>query len=69
VSDILIKTLSIKHLNISNNQMETKSAMSVAHGLSNAQTLEYIDLSGNPIGKFGMRLILQSMSNNKETKF
>jgi len=67
MSDVLIKTLSLKDLNISNNQMETKSVVSIAHGLSHTQTLEHIDISGNPIGKYGLRLLLQSMSNNKDT--
>ena len=69
MSDVLIKTLSLKDLNIANNQMETKSALSIAHGLSHTQTLEHIDISGNPVGKYGLRLLLQSMSNNKDTRF
>jgi len=49
--------------------MELKSALSIAHGLSHTQLLEAVDVSGNPIGKFGMRLLLQSMNNNVHTKF
>lgn len=49
--------------------MELKSALSIAHGLSHTQLLESIDVSGNPVGKFGMRLLLQSMNNNVHTRF
>ena len=49
--------------------MEVKSALCIAHGLTYPQTLESLDISGNPIGKFGMRMLLQSMSSNTQTKF
>lgn len=55
LSDVLIKTHSIKTLNIANNEMEQKSALSIAHGLSHTLMLQSIDVSGNPIGKAGMR--------------
>lgn len=64
LSDVLIKTHSLKTLNISHNEMERKSALSIAHGLSHTLVLQSIDVSGNPIGQFGMRLLLQSMNNN-----
>lgn len=44
--------------------MEEKSALSIAHGLRHTQTLKSIDVSGNPIGHHGMRLLMQSMSHN-----
>ena len=58
LSDVLIKTHSLKILNISNNMMEANAALSIAHGLSHTEQLESIDLSGNPIGKLGMRMIM-----------
>ena len=49
--------------------MEQKSALCIAAGLSHTQTLTYIDVHGNPIGKFGMRQLMQSISNNEHTTF
>jgi hypothetical protein len=49
--------------------MEVKSALCIAHGLTHTATLKFIDLHSNPIGKFGMRQILQSVNNNQNTKF
>jgi hypothetical protein len=46
--------------------MEQKSALSIAHGLSHTVCLKSIDVSGNPIGKVGMRQLLQSMNNNQD---
>jgi len=44
--------------------MEEKSAMSISHGLKHTSTLKNIDVSGNPIGTKGMRLLMQAMSFN-----
>lgn len=49
--------------------MDDKSALSIAHGLNHTQTLKSINIEGNPIGKGGMRLMIQSMSTNTHTKF
>jgi len=38
--------------------MELKSALAIAHGLKHTLTLKSLDVSGNPIGQFGMRLML-----------
>jgi len=56
-------------INIANNEMELKSALSISHGLKHTQTLKEIDVSGNPIGQFGMRLMMQAMSLNTNTNF
>ena len=66
---MLIKASCLEHLNIANNEMEMKSALCIAHGLSHTQTLKYIDVQSNPIGKFGMRQLLQSINFNQYTKF
>ena len=49
--------------------MELKSTISIAHGLSHTDTLEFLDISSNPIGQSGMRLVLQAMNKNQNTKF
>ena len=49
--------------------MEPRSALGIAHGLNHTQFLKSIDVSGNPIGKYGMRLMLQSISRNQNTNF
>lgn len=69
LSDVLIKSHSLEILNIANNSMDDKSALSIANGLTHTQTLKSINLEGNPIGKAGMRLMLASLSNNTHTKF
>lgn len=38
--------------------MEEKSAVSISHGLKHTGTLKNIDVSGNPIGPLGMRLMM-----------
>ena len=58
LSDVLIKSHSLKILNISNNMMAGNAALSIAHGLSHTEMLESIDVSGNPIGKAGMKMML-----------
>lgn len=69
LAEVLIKSHSLEILNIANNSMDDKSAMSIAHGLSHTQTLKSINLEGNPIGKNGMRLMIGSLSSNTHTKF
>lgn len=49
--------------------MEEKSAVSIAHGLKHSNTIKSINVSGNPIGTTGMRLMMQAMSFNNHTKF
>lgn len=49
--------------------MDDKAAVSIAHGLTHTQTLKYINLEGNPIGKLGMKLMLAALSQNTHTKF
>ena len=56
-------------LNISHNEMELKSALSISHGLRHTITLKEVDVSGNPIGQFGMRLFMQAMSQNTNVDF
>jgi len=69
LTDLLMKSHSLKDLNISNNSMGGNAALSIAHGLTHTQQLESIDISGNPIGKLGMKMIMQSMNSNVHTKF
>ena len=64
LGDVLIKSPQLEHLDISNNEMELKSALCIAHGLTHTQTLKYIDVHSNPIGKFGMRQLITSINNN-----
>ena len=66
---MLEKAHSLKNLNISENNMDVKSALCIAHGLQYTQCLDFIDVKGNPIGKLGMRLFLHAMSSNQNTKF
>lgn len=66
LGDVLINS-TVKDLNVSNNLMEEKSAVSIAHGLKHSNTIKSIDVSGNPIGTTGMRLIMQAMSYNSNT--
>jgi len=49
--------------------MEPKSALCIAMGLKHTSSLKFIDVSGNPIGQFGMRLLMQSMNSNSITSF
>ena len=68
LGDVLIHS-QLTELSIANNQMEEKSAVSIAHGLKHTTTLKAIDVSGNPIGQQGMRLLMHSMSYNTITQF
>ena len=45
--------------------MEIRSVLCIAHGLNLTETLEEINVEGNPIGKFGMKLLLNSITANK----
>lgn len=49
--------------------MEVNAALAIAHGLTHTQTLDNIDISSNPIGKLGMKMIMEAMNNNQHTKF
>lgn len=69
LAEVLIKTINLKRLNISANQMDYKSTLSIAFGLTHTQSLEHLNVSGNPIGKVGMKMLLQAMNDNKETRF
>lgn len=44
-------------------------AMTIAHGLKHTSSLEHIDVSGNPIGQFGMRLLMQTLTLNQNAEF
>ena len=69
LADVIIKTQTIKNLNIANNQMDDKSSIAIAYGMMFTQTINYIDVSGNPIGKFGMSLLLQAQCQNNDVQF
>jgi hypothetical protein len=69
IADLIIRTLTLKYLDVSSNQMEAKSALAIGFGLSHTMTLKNINVSGNPIGKFGMKLLLQASSHNKDCNF
>lgn len=64
-----MKSHSLEDLNIANNSMDDKAALSIAFGLNHTQTLKSINIEGNPIGKGGMRLMIHAMSVNTHTKF
>jgi Ran GTPase-activating protein (RanGAP) involved in mRNA processing and transport len=49
--------------------MELRSTVSIAHGLKHTDSLRSLDVSGNPIGQQGMRLLMQAMSFNKNTQY
>jgi hypothetical protein len=49
--------------------MEAKSAMSIAHGLRHTHALTNCNVSGNPIGQGGMRLIMMAMNQNEGASF
>lgn len=68
LGDVLINS-TIREISIANNLMEEQSALSIAHGLKHTSTLKSIDISGNPIGPHGMRLLMQSMSFNTIAQF
>lgn len=68
LGDVLINS-KIEVLNISHNQMESKSAVSIAHGLRHTHTLRHVDISGNPIGQSGMRLVMMALNQNQAVSF
>ena len=43
--------------------------MAISFGLKHTQTLKDFTVSGNGIGQFGMRLLMQAMSTNQHTAY
>lgn len=63
LGDVMINSF-LETLDISNNQMQASSAISIAHGVRFSSSLTSIDISGNPIGQSGMRLFMNAINEN-----
>lgn len=62
LSEFLQNAKFIENVDISYNCVDQKSIFCLAHGLKYAQSLQHLNVEGNPIGPAGMRLLISAMS-------
>ena len=69
LSEFLQTAKFLEYVDISYNCVDQKSIFCLAHGLKYAQSLQHLNVEGNPIGPAGMRLLISAMSQNTQTSF
>ena len=62
LSEFLQTAKFVEYVDISYNCVDQKSIFCLAHGLKYAQSLQHLNVEGNPIGPAGMRLLISTMS-------
>jgi Ran GTPase-activating protein (RanGAP) involved in mRNA processing and transport len=69
LADLLVNAATLKRLNVAHNNVDSKGALALGFGLSKSKTIKWLDVGGNPIGKGGMRFLMQALSENSDCKF
>jgi hypothetical protein len=64
LANLIIKSASLKSLDIGYNGIEGKSIYCLSSALAINKGIEYISMEGNPLGKVGLGLLMKAKSIN-----
>ena len=68
LADGIIKSNTLKLLEIGGNDIRARGAIAIANSLTHNTTIEVLGISGNPIGRDGAIAIAEAITNNKTLK-